>query len=33
MVAVVFMKSDLIKSVLLEADAAVNASWYVNACW
>ena len=32
MVAVFFMKSGLIKSVLLERGATVNASWYVNTC-
>ena len=32
MVAVFFMKSGLIKSVLLETSATVNASWYVNTC-
>ena len=30
MVAVFFMKSDLIKSVPLEIGTTVNASWYVN---
>ena len=32
MVAVIFMKSCLIKLVLLETDATVNADWYVNTC-
>ena len=32
MVAVFLVKSALIKSVPLETDATVNASWYVNTC-
>ena len=32
MVAVVFMKSGLIKPVPLERGVRVNASWYVNTC-
>ena len=32
MVAIFFMKSGLIKPVLLETEATVNDSWYVNTC-
>ena len=32
MVAVFFMKSDLIQTVPLETGATVNISWYVNTC-
>ena len=32
MMAVIFMKSDLIEPVPLERGAMVNASWYVNTC-
>ena len=32
MMAVFFMKSGLIKAVLLETGATVNTSWYVNIC-
>jgi len=32
MMAIFFMKSDFIKSIPLEPDATINASWYVNIC-
>ena len=32
MVAIFYLKSGLIKPVLLETGATVNASWYVNTC-
>ena len=32
MVAVVFLKSDLIKAVPLETGVTMNGSWYVKTC-